>query len=99
MVMNKVKPMHQNFFDRAVKGYTSEPEFEPEQEKLDEITQANLDIKARLALHIQQMTKKATGDIESIRLQIKEADRLRVEQEVDELLADEQRTTVMGQWA
>lgn len=82
----------QNFFDRVIKDYVKEPE-------VDEITQANLDIKARLNLHIQQMTKKVTGDIESIRLQIKEADRIRVEQEVDELLADEQRTTVMGQWA
>ena len=80
--------------------YTAKvPSYEPEEVEVDEITQANLDIKARLALHIQQMTMKSNGDIESIRLQIKEADRIRVEQEVEELLADEQRTTVMGTWA
>ena len=95
--MNKATAelVFQDFFERVIKDYVKD---EPEPE-VDEITRANLDIKGRLNLHIQQMTKKATGDIESIRLQIKEADRLRVEQEVDELLADEQRTTVMGQWA
>lgn len=98
--MNKAtaESVFTNFFERVIKDYLpTEPE--PEEAEVDAITQANLDIKARLNLHIQQMTKKASGDIESIRLQIKEADRIRVEQEVDELLADEQRTTSMGQWA
>lgn len=87
------------FFEAELKKQRGESEEGFEADEADEITQANLDIKAQLALHIQQMTKKSTGDLESIRLQIKEADRIRVEQEVEELLADEQRSTSMGQWA
>jgi hypothetical protein len=97
-----MKPVHgwkfKDFFEAELKK-RSEPEEDFEADEADEITRANLDIKDRLYFHIKQMTIKASGDIESIRLQIKEADRIRVEQEVEELLADEQRSTSMGQWA
>lgn len=93
-----MKPNFQDFFKQAMRKY-EEPELEEDEVEEDRINQANIDIKAKLDLHIRQMAKKSLGDLGSIRLQIKEADRIRVEQEVEELLAEEQRSTSMGQWA
>jgi hypothetical protein len=86
----------QDFFERTISTYKSN---RGDDDDDDPVAAANADIKARLNLHIDKMVRDSLGNVESIRLQIAEAEKKRVQDEVEELLAEEQRTTVMGQWA
>ena len=82
--------MKHNFFYEFKMAEYSQP---------DEIADENADIKARLNLHIQQMTMQRDGTLSSMKVAIAEHEKQRLEDEVAELLADEQRATSMGGWA
>lgn len=73
-----------------------EPEDDLEE---DETLAKNVAIKESLNLLIQELTQKRDGTFKATKIAIEEKVKKRVEEEVEELLADEQRSTVMGQWA
>lgn len=64
-----------------------------------EVLLKNAAIKDSLNLLIQEMTQQRDGTFKATKLAIEQKVQKRVEEEVEELLADEQRSTEMGQWA
>ena len=68
-------------------------------EEHDLVAQANSDIKRLLRDHIQQCQESQTLVRINMRESIIEAERARVDAEVEELLAEEQRSFEMGGWA
>lgn len=81
---------NQNFFEGKMTSYN---------DAVEEIIDENAEIKSRINLLIQELTVQRDGQNKNMKLAIKEAEKLRLEEEVAELLADEQRSTTMGGWA
>lgn len=65
---------------------------------VDPIAEENAAIKKRIRMHIQKLTREAGQAPRLLKVAIEAAEKARIEQEVEEMLANEQRST-MGQWA